>query len=303
MARQANDVPKSRKFEEDLAPLLAGAGEQPPSEVFGGVSDEFWLWINTEGYRRSAASRAFLPGLPQEDVQRRFTNKSNDDALVEAFEIYRLVRDLFERHVGALAEAEGVLDFGCGWGRVIRFFLKDLEHDRLTGAEYDGELVDFCKASNPWCTFIHSEAEPPLPFGDAQFSCIYAYSVFSHFSESMHLAWLRELKRVLRPGGALMLSIRPRSFIEYLGMIRAQEQEVEFPVLLGMFPETEEELARYDAGEYCYTPYDPSRPDAWWGEACIPPAYIEREWGRFFEVEEIVEASEQIKQHVVMLRA
>jgi SAM-dependent methyltransferase len=302
MASQANPVPSSAKFTQDLPVLLEGADERAPSEVFGDVSDEFWLWINTEGYRRSPALRALLPELPQENVQRRFTNKSNDDALVEGFEIYRLVRDLYERHVGPLADAQGILDFGSGWGRVIRFFLKDLDRDRLTGAEYDAELVDFCRESNRWSTFVRSEAEPPLPFEDAQFSCIYAYSVFSHFSEAKHMSWIRELKRVLRPGGALMVSVRPRSFIEYLGAIRARGVEVEFPVLLGMFPETESELALYDAGEYCYSPYDPARPDAWWGEACIPPAYIEREWSRFLDVKELVEASEQIKQHIVLLR-
>jgi hypothetical protein len=303
MAGQANAADSGAGFAHDLAVILAGADDQAPSDVFGDVSDELWLWINTEGYRESPALRELLPGLPREEVQRRFTNKSNDEALVEGFEIYRLVRNLYERHVGPFAGVEGILDFGSGWGRVIRFFLKDIDHDRLTGAEYDGELVDFCKASNRWCNFVRSEAAPPLPFGDAQFSCIYAYSVFSHFSEAMHMSWLREFKRMLQPGGALMLSVRPRSFIEYLGKIRAQKMDVEFPVLLAMFPDTEGELARYDAGEYCYSPYDTARQDAWWGEACIPPAYVEREWSRFFDVKEIVEATEQIKQHVVMLRA
>jgi SAM-dependent methyltransferase len=303
MASQANPAAGSAKFAQDLAVLLDRADGQAPSALFEDVSDELWLWINTEGYRQSSALRELLPGLPREEVQRRFTNKSNDEALVEGFEIYRLVRNLYERHIGRFADAREVLDFGCGWGRVIRFFLRDIEPDRLTGAEYDGELVEFCLTSNRWCNFVRSESAPPLPFGDAQFSCIYAYSVFSHFSEAMHMSWLREFKRVLRPGGALMVSIRPRSFIEYLGKVRTQKTDIEFPVLLGMFPETESELARYDAGEYCYSPYDTARPDAWWGEACIPPAYIEREWSSLFDVQEVVDGSEQIKQHVVVLRA
>lgn len=275
-------------FEGELTTLLAQPGERSPSEVFGGVPDDLWLWINTEGYRRSSALRDLLPGLPEEEVQRHWTFFTGDEGLTEGFGVYCLVRALYERHLGHIGDARGVLDFGCGYGRVIRFFLRDIDHRRLTGTDYNGSLIDFCRQSNRWCNFAQNDAEPPLSFEDDQFECVFAFSVFSHFSEAMHLRWLEELKRILRPGGALAISFRPRDWIEHLRKLRESGTVDESKALPRMLVDTDRELARYDAGEFCFSPYGE---DPWWGEAVIPRAYIEREWGCLFEVVEFVEGS------------
>lgn len=286
-----------------LDALLANDDASTPAAMFGGASDDLWLWTNTEGYRHSAQVRGMLPGLPSEDVQRHWTNRAGDDALEDAFNIYRILRELFERNTGEGADAGDLLDFGCGFGRVIRFFLRDIEHERLVGTDHDVELVEFCRRSNRWTTFERNEAEPPLAFATGQFSWVYAYSVFSHFSEAMHAKWLEELSRIIRPGGVLVLSVRPRAFIEYCGRLRESSPADVAPILRDMFPDTERELERYDGGEYCFSPYDRSNRDAWWGEACVSPAYIDRVWSRRFEVREIVEAGAELKQHCVAMQA
>ena len=60
-----------------------------------------------------------------------------------------------------------------------------------------------------------------------------------------------------------------------------------------MLVDTDRELARYDAGEFCFSPYS-TLVDPWWGEACIGRAYVEREWSRLFEVVEFVEGSSPV---------
>lgn len=290
-------------FADQLDAILERSDRSSPAALFGGVSDDFWFWINTEGYRRSARVRELLPGLPAEELQRRWTNRAGDEALAEGFKIYRRVSSLFERNLDETGTRGDVLDFGCGYGRVVRFFLRDMDHRRLIGADNDAELVDFCRESNRWIRFEHNDAEPPTTFENEQFSLIYAYSVFSHFSETMHLKWLEEFRRIIRPGAVLVLTVRPREFIEYCGRLRASGAETDAPILRKMFPDTDLELSRYDAGEYCYSPYDPSIPDAWWGEACVSPRYVDRVWGRHFAVREIVEAGAGLKQHCVVLQA
>jgi SAM-dependent methyltransferase len=284
------DAAVVERFNEELTTRLAQPGERTPSELFGDASDDLWLWINTEGYRRHPELRDILLGLPEDEIQRRFTFRTGDDTLVEGFAIYLLVRDLYERHIGRLEDAQAVLDFGCGYARVLRFFLRDIDHHRLTGTDYDGDLVDFCRRSSRWCNFVQNGAEPPLPFDDDQFQYVFAYSVFSHFSETMHLRWLEELQRIVRPGGALALSVRRRNFIKSLRDLRESATSDNSRIALKMFVDTDRELARYDAGEFCFSPYRADM-DPWWGEACIPRAYVEREWSRLFEVVEFVEGT------------
>jgi SAM-dependent methyltransferase len=47
---------------------------------------------------------------------------------------------------------------------------------------------------------------PTLPFEANSFDFVCAYSVFTHISEG-ELHWLLELRRIIRPGGAILLTI------------------------------------------------------------------------------------------------
>lgn len=285
-------------FVRELEALLARGPDTHPSDLFRGVSDELWLWVNTEGRDGAPALRELLPGLPDEAQQRLWTGKSGRDTQAEGFTIYRTIRDLYARHIGDLRDAGPVLDFGCGWGRVIRYFLRDVEPGHLLGTDHDMPNVEFCRRSNPWCSFTRNDAEPPLPFDDGSVGYVYAYSVFSHFSEPMHLAWLTELRRILRPGGALAVTVRPRTFIEHSRRLREQGAT---SITARMFPDTEAALDRYDRGGFCFSPYRTADEGAWWGEACIPRPYVEEQWSRLFDVVEFDTTS--LKQHLVLLRA
>jgi SAM-dependent methyltransferase len=127
------------------------------------------------------------------------------------------------------------------------------------------------------------------PFAENQFQYVFAYSVFSHLSEEMHLRWLEELRRIVVPGGALAISVRPRRFINHLQTLRdARTADTKPRVLLEMFTDTERELDLYDGGGFCYAAYSDAF-DPWFGEACISRTYIEREWSRYFEIVDFIE--------------
>ena len=285
---------------------MAGGTDRHPSELFAGVDDDFWLWANTTGLDDEPALEGRLPGVPSPEVQQRWTGKSGVATMEEGFRIHRVLRDAYERAAGPLAGAGPVLEFGCGWGRVIRYFLRDVAPGDLHGSDVNESLLEFCEASNPWTSFNHNDVAPPLPYADGTFAFVYAYSVFSHLPEWLHEQWLAELQRITRPGGVVALTTRPRTFIEHCERVRAGEATSSAPISVHMFPDAAGALADYDRGEYCFSAYNPEIDPPAWGEACIPERYVRERWAERFEVVDILEASataaDRLLQHVVVLR-
>src|SRR3954471_22838053 len=121
-----------------------GSGHSP-RVLFGGTTELDWLWLNTAAARRFDAVRRALPDLPQDDVQERFTGNIGDHTLKEGWQFSTFVRDIAARHLGRPMSDLDVLDFGCGWGRISRFFIKDVAPDRLWGIDPLEPAIDICQ--------------------------------------------------------------------------------------------------------------------------------------------------------------
>jgi SAM-dependent methyltransferase len=115
-----------------------------------------------------------------------------------------------------------VLDFGCGAGRIMRNWV-DLRRPALYGTDQNPELVRWCRENIGFARFAVNEPEGRLDFDDASFDLVYAFSVFTHLTEEQHAHWMRELVRVLRPGGYLYLTTHGEYYKQYLPADR-QEQ-------------------------------------------------------------------------------
>jgi SAM-dependent methyltransferase len=116
-----------------------------------------------------------------------------------------LIRDLLEETGTSIDEVDSLLDWGCGCGRVLRHW-SDLSSTRAAGCDIDARMVAWCVENLPFAEVAVTELEPPLPYADSSFGFVYAFSVFTHLSEDLQHAWIRESARVLRSGGYLLLS-------------------------------------------------------------------------------------------------
>ncbi|MGH2628296.1 MAG: class I SAM-dependent methyltransferase [Anaerolineales bacterium] len=286
----------------ELARLRGGRSwhDGTPDRLFAGVDDDFWHWLIRESYFRPEDFEGVLPGFPDEAVQVGYTGSSGELMLWQAFSAYRLLRTLAAEHGRAVPACQGVLDFGCGWGRIIRFFLKDIAADRLWGVDASPEVIEICQRHDRWSRFALVTPAGPTAFSDGAFDLVYSFSVFSHFSEARHFRWLEEIQRILRPGGVLLATTRPRDFIEQSVLDRIRRPLARHPeAIAGMFGDTRRWLAAYDNGRYCYEPLPGM---IGWGETCIPPAYVQQHWTKYFTILDYIDDPRRCPQNVIVAR-
>ena len=136
-----------------------------------------------------------------------FYNKSVETAewLVSYFEKYMSLRNL------------KILDWGCGPGRIIRhlpsFFDKSCE---FFGTDYNKKYIKWCTKYITGVSFSRNHLQPPLQYSENTFDIIYGISIFTHLSKEMHFGWFKELIRVLKPGGILLLTLHGNAFLSKL---------------------------------------------------------------------------------------
>jgi 2-polyprenyl-3-methyl-5-hydroxy-6-metoxy-1,4-benzoquinol methylase len=271
------------------ARVAVATGRVAQDRVFGHLSDDVWFSINTTAYRRYAVLRAVLPSLPDAQVQRNFIGSDGDSALGEAFGTYRLIRHLAASLGRPVTRETRILDFGCGWGRTLRFFMRDVPSAHLQGVDVMRDAVDWSRETNPWGTFTLIPTLPPSGLPAGQFDLIYLYSVFSHLSEDAQDRWLTELQRLLSPRGLLFATTRDRHFIEDCERARHGRDLYENCELTA-FEGTAAWLERYDRGEYCHTPLELGDVLPNYGETCIPEKYVRRHWSDRFDIRAYLEA-------------
>jgi SAM-dependent methyltransferase len=276
-----------------------------PKDWFSGIDDETWLWMNTTGRRRRKAIARLLPEMPEISIHEMYTGSSGDQTLGEGFKAYRLFKKCYETHVGPIESCCAVLDFGCGWGRTIRFFSKDVEPEKLLGVDLDAQAIRICRETNRWCKFTSIEPHPPTPLTPESFGLIYLYSVFSHLPEEMHWMLLKEFHRLLVPGGMLIATTWARDYIHYCRNLR-DHPPLEKPGWLkgqaGIFLDVDAAISTYDSGQFCYESYGEVGRRSFWGEACISKSYVERRWREIFDVCDYIEDRGVSSQNVIVAR-
>lgn len=106
-----------------------------------------------------------------------------------------------------------ILDWGCGPGRIIRHLPELISNGcEFFGTDYNDRSIDWCSRNLPGIKFNNNTLEAKLPYPDNFFDAIYGISIFTHLSENMHYNWYKELIRVLKPGGILLITAQGDNF-------------------------------------------------------------------------------------------
>ena len=120
---------------------------------------------------------------------------------------YLAVKQTLTRFGGSLKPGDAVFESGCASGRVLRHFACQAKDIDIWGADINLRHVEWIQNYLPQhIRIFQNTALPHLPIDDKSISLVMAFSVFTHIDE-LELAWLAELRRVLKPGGFAYLTI------------------------------------------------------------------------------------------------
>lgn len=173
-----------------------------------------------EAVRALSAARGVLApdGLPLPPARLRVTVAGTADPewfLESGLRTHEIVVDTLARHgLDVEVGTSRILDYGCGCGRVTRYWARFVGAE-VQGTDYNPSLVRWCADNLPF-GFSANELEPPLPLPDDGFDAVYGISVLTHLPERLGLDWLAELRRVVRPGGLLLLTTHGDHYRERL---------------------------------------------------------------------------------------
>jgi SAM-dependent methyltransferase len=109
-----------------------------------------------------------------------------------------------------------ILDFGCGCGRVLRYWSSMANVD-AHGVDPNPKQARWCQENLRFATIKQNDARPPLDAADGSFDAIYVISVFTHITVDAQHQWVAELTRVLTPGGHLVVTTHGAAALRRLG--------------------------------------------------------------------------------------
>jgi len=138
-------------------------------------------------------------------------HQSAELALSQYFSIslqqFNAARQIMQACFGSGFDHVKVLDFACGYGRLLRFMSMLIPSENLWASEIQPEALEFTRS-----TFgvqgVLSTADPQDFEVEERFDFIWVASLFSHLPDDLFQAWLAKLCTLLTPRGVLCFSAR-----------------------------------------------------------------------------------------------
>ena len=94
-------------------------------------------------------------------------------------------------------------DVGCGFGRLTPVLAEQAE--RVIGFEREASLIETARRLLPDYEFIHVASLEQLPVADAIAQFVMIFTVLQHMPDSNAETVIREIMRVLAPGGFVLV--------------------------------------------------------------------------------------------------
>ncbi len=249
-----------------------------PLDVFGIVT-----CIATSGYEN--IDRHF-PRMPSDEFQAAWVGSSGEQLLRQSVLFVKTCIAHYERHCGRSISRANILDYGVGWGRIIRLFNRFVPEGQLFGVDAWDHILEIARGLGVRAHLESVSSYPTeLPF-ENKFGLILAFSVFTHLSEKSATLAARVCAGALSPKGVFIATIRPLEFF---------------------VDGTYEELRlSYAARGFGFSPnrsIEALDGDISYGDAAIAVDYIEKHWPWLKVVSLDYSMSDPAQLIVIMMRS
>lgn len=214
-----------------------------------------------------------LPRMASEDVQRSWAGEAGSRMLLSSTNFVEIMNRHFVEFCHRTVERTRVIDFGCGYGRLMRLMYYFTNPENICGVDPWDKSIEVCRQDGMLGSLIQSDYLPAsLPLPENHFDLIFSYSVFTHTSIKVTQSALRTLRRYIAPSGMLVLTTRP---IEYW-KIDSLKGRADFNL--------DRQLAAHREDGYSFLPSGwnlPADGESIFGDTSIDPQWISRnfpEW-------------------------
>lgn len=182
---------------------------------------------------------------------------------IQAFE------SILSRNDLSIHDFPKLLDFACGPARLMRHMPILSPQTELHGCDTDPWCIYQSAKLCPTGTFYVNDIEPPLNYEDDSFDMIWSFSIFTSLPESKHKIWMKELSRILKPGGVMLHTVHSYEYLKRSRTFSPERiEKYQLPLPLEQFI--------IEGPDYYYIADDPKTPD--YGQALISKRYIKDIW-------------------------
>jgi hypothetical protein len=223
---------------------------------FGALSDDEWCLLLERSVKEQMIDDIQFPGFPEEELQNRVHGNYGVSAVAESAKFFKFVKHHTYRTASGAAEKR-LLDFGSGWGRILRPFMRDFEFKNMYGFEPNFLFCALARSLNPYVTILAGGFVPAGEIPAQFFNLMIGWSIFSHLSPTSATLWLTEAARVVVPGGLCVFTTWGDRFLKRLqreSSERASGKEIHWysTVCLAAAGSIDDRLAAYERGEFVW---------------------------------------------------
>lgn len=254
-----------------------------PLEIFGQLS--------LQEQDRYKHIREFFPLMTSEEIQRRWTGSHGNALLSQSVAFIRTVMDFYQKQRVQDVDKSNLLDFGCGWGRLIRLLYKYIPVTQIYGADAWKISLDVCREHQVRGNFaLVNDICKVIPF-NVDFDLVISFSVFTHLSPRSGLAALNAIRQRIKNDGILALTVRPVEYWE------THKQFIDSNISIDKLVQT------HNTNGYAFIPHKlpPVDGDITFGDITISLDYVERNWRQWKLVEHTINAEDPC-QRVLFFR-